>query len=426
MPESSSTILTTNPAPAIGKGRLIFMLGLLSAIGPFSIDMYLPAFPAIAKGLDTTVAHVMLSLSSFFLGISIGQLIYGPMLERFGRKRPLMIGLSLYAVASLACALSASADMLVVMRFFQALGGCAGMVAARAIIRDVFEGKDIARVFSAIMLVVAVSPMIAPTLGGYLSTLVGWRYVFGALFLLDVFILIMVVRTLGETRAPNKAFSLAPPDIVRNFWEVLWHPQFLAFALTGAAANAGIYAYITGSPQVFMEIHGVSGQTYGWIFAFLAAGLIGATQVNNLILARYEQERIILTACMVQTFAGVSLAVLALLGFNSMFVTLALIFTFLSAQGFIFPNASSLSIAPFGHNAGSASALMGALQMGIGALVSSAVSFFQDHTAVPMSLAMMVTAVTGLLINLLGRRRISRLASRDQVLEEEVEMVNTL
>jgi len=426
MPDASSNISNVASAPPIGKTKLIFVLGLLSAIGPFSIDMYLPAFPDIAKGLDTSVAHVMLSLSSFFLGISIGQLIYGPMLERYGRKRPLMIGLIVYAVASLACAYSVSVNMLVVMRFFQALGGCAGMVAARAIIRDVFEGKEIARVFSAIMLVVAVSPMIAPTLGGYLSSLVGWRYVFGALFLLDVFILIMVIRTLGETRAPNKSFSLTPPAIVKSFWEVLWHPQFLAFALTGAVANAGIYAYITGSPQVFMEIHGVSGQTYGWIFAALAAGLIGATQVNNFMLRRHEQERIILTACVVQTVSGITLAVLALLGIDLMFPTLALVFIFLCCQGFIFPNASSLSIAPFSHNAGSASALMGALQMGIGALASSAVSFFQDHTAAPMSVAMMITAVAGLIINLLGRRRISRLASQDQVLEEEVEMVNTL
>jgi DHA1 family bicyclomycin/chloramphenicol resistance-like MFS transporter len=402
------------------------MLGLLSAIGPFSIDMYLPAFPDIAKGLNTSVAHVMLSLSSFFLGISIGQLIYGPLLERYGRKRPLMIGLSIYLIASLACALSPSVDMLVAMRFFQALGGCAGMVAARAVIRDVFEGKEIARVFSAIMLVVAVSPMIAPTLGGYLSSLVGWRYVFGALFLLDLFILTLVVLTLKETRAPNPSFSLKPPDIAKSFWSVLWHPQFLAFALTGAVANAGIYAYITGSPQVFMEIHGVSAQTYGWIFAALAAGLIGATQVNNLVLAKYEQERIILSACTVQTISAITLAVLALMQVDSLVAILALVFVFLCCQGFIFPNASSLSIAPFGHNAGTASALMGALQMGVGALVSSAVSNFQDHTARPMCVAMMLTAVSGLTINLLGRRRLTRLAKMETVLEEEVELVNTL
>lgn len=402
------------------------MLGLLSAIGPFSIDMYLPAFPDIAKGLDTSVAHVMLSLSSFFLGISIGQLIYGPLLERYGRKRPLIIGLSLYLAATLACALSGSVDMLVAMRFFQALGGCAGMVAARAIIRDVFEGKDIARVFSAIMLVVAVSPMIAPTLGGYLSSLVGWRYVFGALFVLDLFILLMVVFTLKNSRAPNENFSLKPVDITKSFWSVLWHPQFLAFALTGAVANAGIYAYITGSPQVFMEIHGVSPQGYGWIFAALAAGLIAATQVNNLVLRRYEQERIILTACTVQTISMVTLATLAILHVDSMIAILALVFVFLCCQGFIFPNASSLSIAPFGHNAGTASALMGALQMGIGALASSAVSNFQDHTARPMCVAMAITAMSGLIINLLGRRRLTRLAKMETVLEEEVEMVNTL
>mgnify|MGYP003347081027 CR=1 FL=1 len=276
------------------------------------------------------------------------------------------------------------------------------------------------------MLVVAVSPMIAPTLGGYLSALVGWRYVFGALFLLDLFILVMVLKILKESRAPNPDFSLKPPDILKSFWQVLWHPQFLAFALTGAAANAGIYAYITGSPQVFMETHGVSPQAYGWIFAGLAAGLIGATQVNNLVLAKYEQERIILVACSVQTLSAAALALLAVTGNDSMLSVLALVFAFLCCQGFIFPNASSLSIAPFGHNAGTASALMGALQMAIGALASSMVSHFQDHTARPMCIAMMVTAMSGLVINLLGRRRITRLADMNTILEEEVDAVNTL
>src|SRR6185436_11579229 len=157
---------------------LILILGMLTAIGPFSIDMYLPAFPDIARGLNTTISQVMLSLSSFFIGISAGQLIYGPLLERFGRKKPLYAGLGIYLLASLGCALAGSVNALIAFRLLQALGGCAGMVAARAIVRDIFEVKENAKIFSTLMLVVAVSPIIAPTLGGYVTAVVGWRYVF--------------------------------------------------------------------------------------------------------------------------------------------------------------------------------------------------------------------------------------------------------
>jgi DHA1 family bicyclomycin/chloramphenicol resistance-like MFS transporter len=408
------------------KSRLIIILGLLSAIGPFSIDMYLPAFPDISRSLDTSVARVMLSLSSFFLGISIGQLVYGPLLERYGRKKPLYVGLSIYMLASLGCALSRSVEALIALRLLQALGGCAGMVAARAIIRDVFELKDIARVFSSIMLVVAVSPMIAPTLGGYMTAHLGWRSVFVTLSVLDLAILLAVIFFLQESRPPDRAFSLAPRRILSNFKGVLVHPQFLTFALTGAISNAGLYAYITGSPQVFMELHHVSGKTYGWIFASLAAGLIGASQLNNMALHNHDNTRIIRFALVTQSLAGTSLALLAFFGWDNIVMTLLLIFIFLCCQGFIFPNASALSLAPFGHTAGTASALMGAVQMGFGALVSSLVSLLQNHTSLPMSATMMGTATTALMILTLGNRRILKDSNAETVLEEEVEMLNTL
>ena len=210
---------------------LILILGLLSAIGPLSIDMYLPAFPAIAKDLNTPVASVMLSLSSFFIGISFGQLIYGPMLERFGRKKPLYIGLFIYALSSLACATTYTVDGLVAFRFFQALGGCVGMVAARAMVRDLFEVKDNAKVFSTLMLVVAVSPIIAPTLGGYLSALVGWRSIF--LVLLGVIILIIagIYFLLPESKKPDTSYSLKPSSILKSFGSVIRNPQFAMYLL---------------------------------------------------------------------------------------------------------------------------------------------------------------------------------------------------
>src|SRR6478609_7808919 len=204
--------------------NIILILGLLTAIGPFSIDMYLPAFPAIAKGLNTDVAQVMLSLSSFFIGISVGQLVYGPLLERFGRKKPLYVGLTIYLFASVGCAMATSVNALILFRLLQALGGCAGMVASRAVIRDLFEVKDNAKIFSSLMLVVAVSPIIAPTLGGYITSILGWQYVFVMLIIVALVILIGVYFLLPESRKPDPNFSLKPRPIVKNFMSIIVNP----------------------------------------------------------------------------------------------------------------------------------------------------------------------------------------------------------
>src|SRR6187397_507380 len=205
------------------KFYLILILGFLTAIGPLSIDMYLPAFPAIAKSLNTSVARVTLSLSSFFIGISVGQLLYGPLLERFGRKKPLYIGLCIYLLASIGCALAASVNALIVLRLFQALGGCVGMVAARAMVRDLFEVKENAKIFSTLMLVVAVSPIIAPTLGGYITSLLGWRYVFVMLILVNLFILAGIYFLLPESKKPDPEFSLKAAAIIKNFAGIMKH-----------------------------------------------------------------------------------------------------------------------------------------------------------------------------------------------------------
>src|SRR6188508_3309244 len=182
---------------------LILILGMLTAIGPFSIDMYLPAFPDIAENLHTTVGHVTLSLSSFFIGISAGQLLYGPLLERFGRKKPLYTGLCIYLLTSIGCALAQSVNALILLRLLQALGGCVGMVAARAMVRDLFEVKENAKVFSMLMLVVAVSPIIAPTLGGYITSALGWRYVFLMLIIVDIIVIISAWFLLPESKKPD-------------------------------------------------------------------------------------------------------------------------------------------------------------------------------------------------------------------------------
>ena len=408
------------------KFYLILILGLLTAIGPFSIDMYLPAFPDIANNLHTSVAQVMLSLSSFFIGISAGQLIYGPMLERYGRKKPMYVGLSIYLLASISCAMATSVNSLIIFRLLQALGGCAGMVAARAIVRDLFEVKENAKIFSMLMLVVAVSPIIASTLGGYVTSLFGWRYVFIILIGIDIAIIAGVYFLLPESKKPDPDFSLKARAIIKNYAGIIKHPQFYTYALTGAIAYAGLYAYISGSPYVFMEIFRVNEKQYGWIFALIAMGIISASQVNNIALKNNSSERIIKIALACQSIIGILFAVLTFFSFSELYSSIFLIFLFLGCQGFIFPNASALSLAPFAHSAGSASALMGAIQMSIGAGASVLVSFLQNHTALPMAGIMACCSIMAFSLFSLGRKFIIQLPGKEAIEEEDVEMMSTL
>jgi DHA1 family bicyclomycin/chloramphenicol resistance-like MFS transporter len=409
-----------------GKNKFftILILGLLSAIGPFSIDMYLPGFPEIAKDLHSTVAHISLSLSSFFVGIAFGQLLYGPLLDRFGRKKPLYIGMFAYLLASIACALCTTADALIAIRLLQALGGCVGMVAARAMVRDLFPVEENAKVFSLLMLVVAVSPIIAPTLGGYVTAAFGWQSIFVILAGIAAFTLGAIYLALPQSRLPDASVSMRPKSIIKSFLQISRVPQFYTYAFTGSIAAAGLYAYIAGSPHVFMEIFNVTKQQYGWIFAIVAMGLIISSQVNSVLLRKFTSEQIIRIALLCQSLTGIILFLGTLFHLLGLFSTLFLILIFLSCQGFTFPNSSALSMAPFTKNAGSASALMGAIQLGIGAFSSALVSFLHNETALPMAGVMACCALLSFVVLLFGRKVIYR-TSINSVQEESAEMMIT-
>lgn len=393
------------------KGRerfyTIFTLGVLSAMGAFSIDMYLPGFPAIAKDLNTTVAHITLSITSFFIGISIGQMIYGPLLDKYGRKKPLYIGLVVYLLTSIACAYAPTANALIGIRFLQALGSCAGMVASRALVRDIFPVNENAKIFSLLMLVLALSPIVAPTLGGYMTSLFGWQSIFFVLASIAALTLLLVYFKLPAGRKPEASLSLLPRPIINGFMEVARVPQFYTYAFAGAIASSGLYAYIAGSPFVFMELYHVSDKQYGWIFAFIAMGLITASQVNTLLLRKYSSEQIIRVTLFCQCLAGLSLVLGTWFHLLGLFSTIFLIWVFLSTQGFAFPNSSALCLAPFSKNAGTASALMGAIQLGIGAVSTALVSILANGTAMPMAGVMCVCAVSSFVVLLVGRRVIA-------------------
>jgi len=385
---------------------LIFILGTLTALSPFSIDMYLPGFPALAADLHTTTAQVSLTLSSFFIGISAGQLLYGPLLDRFGRKPPLYIGLGVYIVASLACVFVRSIDILIVLRFIQAIGSCSAGVASVVMVRDLFPVNENAKVFSLLMLVLGTSPMIAPTIGGYVTAAFGWQAVFIILAALAVLIVIAVYFLLPNTYEPDIHMSLKPGPIINNFLLVIKEPQFYTYALTGAVAFSGLFAYVSGSPMVFMEIFKVSGKVYGWIFAFLSVGLIGSGQINTLLLRTYKSEQVIYAALMFQVITGIFFVVATALGWLGLYSTIATIFLYLCCLGLTNPNTAALSMAPFSKNAGSASALMGAMQMGIGSLASVAVSLFSFATPLPLAVIMACTSFTGFLILMVGRKNV--------------------
>jgi DHA1 family bicyclomycin/chloramphenicol resistance-like MFS transporter len=405
------------------RAILIMILGLLNAIGPFSIDMYLPGFPSIAADLHTTVDFVAYSLSSFFIGICVGQLICGPLLDRFGRKIPLCIGLILYIIASIGCSMSKSVEVLIAFRFLQALGGCVGMVAPNAIVRDVFPVEENAKVFSLLILILGVSPILAPTIGSYLIAAFGWPLVFIILAIVAGLILLAVIFWLPESKGADPTFSLKPKPILSGFFTVLREPQFYTYAFAGAIASAGLFAYLAGSPFVFMQLYGVTEQQYGWIFGLIAIGLISSSQLNNVILKKYNSGQIMKFVLFSQSVIGLLLVTGTLFGALGLYSTIFLIFLFLSCQGFTFPNSTALAMAPFTKGAGSASALMGALQMACGAFASALVGVFFNRTALPMTAIMAACSVLGLTILLIGRKRVDYKARNEDVNQQCLELL---
>ncbi len=385
---------------------LILILGSLAALAPFSIDMYLPGFKAIGKDLHSDVPHVSLSLSTFFIGISAGQLLYGPLLDKFGRKKPLYFGLTLFIISSLSCLFVTQIEQLIVIRFIQAIGCCAASVAAIAMVRDLFTVQESPKVFASLMLVIAVSPMLAPTAGGYLIAALGWQSVFVFLGLMAFLMLLASIWWLPESYQPDPSYSLKPKPILSNFLIVLKEPRFYTYALISAITFSGLFAYVSSSPVVFMDIYQVSETGYGWIFALLSVFFIGFSQINSLILKWFSSKTIVTWALLVQCIVSILFLLAALSDMLNLYSTIAFIALFLACLGFINPNASALSLAPFSKNAGSASALMGALQMGLGALASAIISLFAADVVWPMPAVMTIAASLALLCLYFGKKQI--------------------
>lgn len=387
--------------------NLILVLGSLTAVGPFSIDMYLPGFPAIARDLQTDIAHVGWSLTSYFVGISLGQLGYGPLLDKFGRKKPVIVGLVLYILAAAGCGLSPSIQWLVAMRFVLAVGACVGIVATRAIVRDLFPLKEVAKIFSTLMLVLGVSPILAPSVGAYVADFLGWRYIFVVLAVIAAAILAAVVKLLPESRPGDRSVSLRPAPLTRAYAGVLREPTFFAYGLASAAASAGLFAYIADSSFVFMNLFGLTERQFGLIFSMSACGVIGASQLNRIWLRKRTSKEISIVAIIFQSSVAMLLVIFVLAGVPATGIYI-LLFCYLAGLGSLSPNTTAIAIGPFTSHAGTASALLGSMQMAAGALGSSLVSYFHNGTALPMAVLLLAASLGSLGLQVGYRRRSRR------------------
>jgi MFS transporter, DHA1 family, multidrug resistance protein len=369
----------------------------------------LPAFPGIAADLHTSTAKISLSIASYFTGLAAGQLIYGPLLDRFGRKRPLYVGLTLFIVASLLCTRARSVNWLIAMRFVQALGGCGAQVASMAMVRDFFPVRETARIISLLILILGVSPLLAPTVGGFVATHLGWQWVFIILAAVACLNLAIVFWYLPEGHQPDPRVSLRALPIARNYLEVLREPQFITFALSGSFAFSGLLVYVAGSPIIFMEVFHVSAGTFGAIFAALAVGFIGSNQVKVLLLRKFSSAQIFQATLWFESPLALLFLVGTHYGWFGLPMTLVLLFCALSSLGLAFPNAVALALSPFDHNIGSASAMLGFLQIGVSGLASASIGIFDSHGMLPVTLILAATSWVGLGIFLLGKRSIGHL-----------------
>lgn len=391
----------------------ILILGALSTISPFAIDMYLPGFPSIAKDLATSIANVQLSLTSYFIGIAGGQLLYGPLLDRFGRKTPLYIGLLVYILASLGCALTASVESLIAMRFFQALGGCVGMVAAQTLARDLFPVERTASVFSWMTLVIAVSPMIAPTLGGFITAAWGWHYVFIVLALVTFIILLLSYFVLADGKKGDATLSLKPKPVISNFISVIKQHQFMIYCIAGGLATSAPFAYIAGSSDVFINFYHTTEQEYGLIFALIGGIMIGCTQLNHILLKKFKSEQIVNASLIFQTLVGVFLIVGTFFNWYDKMGLIAIIALFISPNGITNANTTALALAPFSRNTGSAASLVGTFRMTMAGITTALVSAFHDGTPAPMVIVMVMTTTSGLIVLKSGTSIVKRRAKNE-------------
>ncbi|HZX27008.1 MAG TPA: Bcr/CflA family multidrug efflux MFS transporter [Telluria sp.] len=376
---------------------LILVLGAIVGLAPLSIDMYLPALPSIAREFHAAGSTAQLTLAAYFIGLAVGQFVYGLLADRYGRKPPLYGGLALYAAASLGCAFAPGIAVLIALRFLQALGGCAGIVVPTAVVRDLFDQRDSARVLSQLMLVMGVAPMLAPLAGSQLLAHFGWRAVFVVLAAIGLLALLAIHRLLHESLPAERRKPIALATVRHTYGLLFADRHFLAYALAGACAGAAMFSYISGSPFVLIDDYGVAPATYSIIFGANACALIAASQLNHRLLARHHPDRVLAWALAAMGAAGAALLACALSGAFGVAGIVVPLFCFMATLGFITPNTAAGAMAGHGAHAGTASALLGTMRYGIATLAGVGVGIGGGMTAGAMAGAMCVCAAAAVL-----------------------------
>ncbi|MGP4110636.1 multidrug effflux MFS transporter [Streptomyces sp. 4N509B] len=367
---------------------LTLLLGSLTAITPISIDLYLPALPEIGDSLHTGAATIQLTLTACMLGLGLGQLVVGPMSDQLGRRRPLLVGMACYVVASVACALAPTAETLIVFRLLQGLAGAAGVVIARAVVRDLFDGLAMARFFSTLLLISGIAPILAPVFGAQLMRVTDWRGLFVALAVAGVVLLAVTARWLPETLPPRHRDGGGVPTALRTMGRLFGDRVFTGHLLAGSLTFAALFAYVAASPFVVQEIHDASPQTFSLLFMTNAIGLIVMGQVNGRILVgRVSLNRIMAAGLLLTALAAAALLVMTsgLVGDVGLLPVATGLFLLMVAMPLVLPNANTQGLLRTPHAAGSASALLGSSQFFVGAVASPLVGVAGEDTAVPMA-----------------------------------------
>ncbi|MEU6645613.1 multidrug effflux MFS transporter [Saccharomonospora sp. NPDC046836] len=387
--------------------RIILVLGALIALGPLTIDMYLPALPEIGADLSASPSAVQLTLTGTLLGLGLGQLLVGPLADAVGRRRPLIAGTLLHIAASVLCLLAPNVAVLGFFRTLQGVGAAATMVVAMAVVRDLFTGRAAATVLSRLMLVMGAAPVLAPTLGGAILLTGSWRGVFGALAVLGVLLLLIAVFALPESLPPERRRTAEIRPVLRTYRALVTDREFVVFALVAALGMSALFAYISGSSFVLQEQFGLDQQQFALVFGAGAVAIIGASQVNVPLLARFSPTRIVVVALAAATVFGLVLTVLTVTATGGLLGFVVPLWFVMAAVGFVLPNAPALALSRHGEAAGTAAAILGAVQFGLGALIAPLVGVLGNDGP---AMAITMTAGAGVGFAALGtivlRRRL--------------------
>ena len=380
--------------------RLVLVLGSLTALGPLTVDTYLPAFPAIADDLAAGESAVQLTLTGTLIGIAAGQLLVGPLSDRLGRRRPLISAVTVHVIVSVLCAIAPNVAILGGLRVLQGMAAAAGSVIAMAVVRDLFAGVSGVTILSRLMLVTGVAPILAPTIGAQLLRFTDWRGIFWVLAMIGVLLIVVVTVGLRETLPPAGRRSGGVVETVRTYGRLVRERTFLGLMLTGGLMMGGLFAYISGSSFVMQEVYGLSEQDYGLLFGINSVGLVLATQVNARLAVRHGPHRVLAAGVTVGTIGAAALLVSALTGVFGLAGVVVPLFVMLSMVGFTLPNVPILALANHGRTAGTAAGLIGASNFAFGAVISPLVGAFGTSSAVPMA-AVMAGATAGALAAIL-------------------------